>query len=55
VAFRARYHLVDRDQDSGEGSMLSSVNSLNDQGSHYQAMASAVLVHNNTKGTMYFA
>lgn len=55
VAFRARYHLVDRDQDSGEGSMMSSVNSLNDQGSHYQAMASAVLVHNNTKGTMYFA
>lgn len=55
VAFRARYHLVDRDQDSGEGSMMSSVNSLNDAGSHYQAMASAVLVHQNTKGTMYFA
>ena len=54
VAFRARYHLVDKDHDSGEGSLLSGTSSYAEVG-HYQNMAKAVQVHNNTLRTMYFA
>ena len=54
VAFRARYHLVDKDHDSGEGSLLSGT-SAHDQTSHYQQMANAVQVHPQTLRTMYFA
>ena len=56
VAFRARYHLVDKDHDSGEGSLLSgtSLRDSSDAG-HYQNMARAIQVHSNTLRTMYFA
>ena len=54
VAFRARYHLVDKDHDSGEGSLLSGT-SAHDSTGHYQAMANAVQVHPSTMRTMYFA
>ena len=54
VAFRARYHLVDKDHDSGEGSLMSGT-SAHDSTSHYQAMANAVQVHPSTLRTMYFA
>ena len=55
VAFRARYHLVDREQDSGEGSLMSGATSTYGEMGHYQTMARAVQVHNNTLRTMYFA
>uniref|UniRef100_H2YUA1 Argonaute RISC catalytic component 2 n=1 Tax=Ciona savignyi TaxID=51511 RepID=H2YUA1_CIOSA len=54
VAFRARYHLVDKDHDSGEGS-LQSGHTQNDQDAQLQAMSKAVVVHENTVRNMYFA
>jgi len=57
VAFRARYHLVDKDHDSGEGSLLSgtSLAGTSSDAGHYQTMAKAIQVHHNTLRTMYFA
>ena len=54
VAFRARYHLVDKDQhDSGEGSMVSFASGqTTDQ---YKKMESAVQIHRDSLKTMYFA
>ena len=55
VAFRARYHLVDKDQDpSGEGSMISS-STYFDNSRHLAVLAKAVQVHPRTLSAMYFA
>ncbi|OCT75064.1 hypothetical protein XELAEV_18034053mg [Xenopus laevis] len=51
VAFRARYHLVDKEHDSAEGSHTSGQSNGRDQ----QALAKAVQVHQDTLCTMYFA
>jgi len=51
VAFRARYHLVEKEHDSGEGSHLSG----DSEGRAPAAMARAVTVHADTKKVMYFA
>nr|XP_023830683.1 protein argonaute-2 isoform X4 [Salvelinus alpinus] len=51
VAFRARYHLVDKEHDSAEGSHTSGQSNGRDQ----QALAKAVQIHQDTLRTMYFA
>ncbi|XP_020390836.2 protein argonaute-4 isoform X1 [Rhincodon typus] len=51
VAFRARYHLVDKDHDSAEGSHISGQSNGRDP----LALAKAVQVHHDTQHTMYFA
>ncbi|CAL8249711.1 unnamed protein product [Boreogadus saida] len=51
VAFRARYHLVDKEHDSGEGSHVSGQSNGRDP----QALAKAVQIHEDTLRTMYFA
>eukprot|EP00094_Tigriopus_californicus_P002468 TCALIF_02385-PA protein Name:"Similar to Ago2 Protein argonaute-2 (Mus musculus)" AED:0.07 eAED:0.07 QI:0/0/0/0.5/1/1/2/0/1061 len=51
VAFRARYHLVEKEHDSGEGSHLSG----GSEDRAPAAMARAVTVHSDTKRVMYFA
>uniref|UniRef100_A0A8C1U9G5 Protein argonaute-1 n=1 Tax=Cyprinus carpio TaxID=7962 RepID=A0A8C1U9G5_CYPCA len=51
VAFRARYHLVDKEHDSAEGSHTSGQSNGRDQ----QALAKAVQIHQDTMRTMYFA
>merc|ERR1719447_1830298 len=51
VAFRARYHLVEKEQDSGEGSHLSG----GSEDRAPAAMARAITVHADSKKVMYFA
>ncbi|KAL0268325.1 UNVERIFIED_CONTAM: hypothetical protein PYX00_010313 [Menopon gallinae] len=51
VAFRARYHLVEKEHDSAEGSHQSSCSEDRTPG----AMARAITVHPETKKVMYFA
>uniref|UniRef100_A0A8C9X2D7 Argonaute RISC catalytic component 3b n=1 Tax=Sander lucioperca TaxID=283035 RepID=A0A8C9X2D7_SANLU len=51
VAFRARYHLVDKEHDSAEGSHVSGQSNGRDP----QALAKAVQIHHDTLTTMYFA
>ncbi|XP_046745318.1 protein argonaute-2 isoform X3 [Diprion similis] len=51
VAFRARYHLVEKEHDSGEGSHQSGCSEDRTPG----AMARAITVHADTKRVMYFA
>ncbi|XP_062567252.1 protein argonaute-2-like isoform X5 [Saccostrea cucullata] len=51
VAFRARYHLVEKEHDSGEGSRHSD----NSEDRTPTAMARAVTVHPDTTKVMYFA
>ncbi|CAF89690.1 unnamed protein product, partial [Tetraodon nigroviridis] len=52
VAFRARYHLVDKDHDSSaEGSQVSGQSNGRDP----QALARAVQIHQDALRTMYFA
>uniref|UniRef100_A0A4X1VWW3 Protein argonaute-1 n=2 Tax=Sus scrofa TaxID=9823 RepID=A0A4X1VWW3_PIG len=51
VAFRARYHLVDKEHDSAEGSHVSGQSNGRDP----QALAKAVQIHQDTLRTMYFA
>ena len=51
VAFRARYHLVEKEHDSGEGSHQSG----NSEDRTPTAMARAVTVHQDTNKVMYFA
>lgn len=51
VAFRARYHLVEKEHDSGEGSHQSACSEDRTPG----AMARAITVHADTKKVMYFA
>ncbi|KAI6234711.1 Protein argonaute-2 [Aphelenchoides fujianensis] len=51
VAFRARYHLVDRDHDSGEGSQPSGTS----EDTTLSNMARAVQVHPDSNSVMYFA
>ncbi|XP_054978744.1 protein argonaute-2-like [Sorex araneus] len=51
VAFRARYHLFDKDRDSAEGSHTSGQSNGADQ----QMMDRAVQIHEDTLRTMYFA
>lgn len=51
VAFRARYHLVEKEHDSGEGSHQSG----NSEDRTPTAMARAVTVHTDTNKVMYFA
>lgn len=51
VAFRARYHLVEKEHDSGEGSHQSG----NSEDRTPTAMARAVTVHTDTNRVMYFA
>ncbi|XP_046672277.1 protein argonaute-2 isoform X1 [Homalodisca vitripennis] len=51
VAFRARYHLVEKEHDSGEGSHQSGCSEDRTPG----AMARAITVHADTKKVMYFA
>ncbi|XP_053619468.1 protein argonaute-2 isoform X1 [Plodia interpunctella] len=51
VAFRARYHLVEKEHDSGEGSHQSACSEDRTPG----AMARAITVHAVTKKVMYFA
>uniref|UniRef100_T1J113 Protein argonaute-1 n=1 Tax=Strigamia maritima TaxID=126957 RepID=T1J113_STRMM len=51
VAFRARYHLVEKEHDSGEGSHQSG----NSEDRTPSAMARAVTVHADTNKVMYFA
>jgi len=53
VAFRARYHLVEKDHDSGEGSAHSSGNSEDRSSTH--SIARAVPVHTDSTNVMYFA
>jgi eukaryotic translation initiation factor 2C len=48
---RARYHLVEKEHDSGEGSHLSG----GSEDRAPAAMARAVTVHQNTREVMYFA
>ncbi|GFQ68100.1 protein argonaute-2 [Trichonephila clavata] len=62
VAFRARYHLVEKDherQDLGGGSQSlngdGSLQSTNGEDRNPLAMARAVTVHNDTNKVMYFA
>ncbi|XP_028317063.1 protein argonaute-3 isoform X1 [Gouania willdenowi] len=50
VAFRARYHLVDKDHDSAEGSHLSGQSNGRDP----QTLARAVQIHHDALSTMYF-
>jgi len=49
VAFRARYYLVEKEHDSGEGSHLSG----GSEDRAPAAMARAVTVHQNTREVMY--
>uniref|UniRef100_A0A673M7H6 Protein argonaute-3-like n=1 Tax=Sinocyclocheilus rhinocerous TaxID=307959 RepID=A0A673M7H6_9TELE len=51
VAFRARYHLVDKEHDSAEGSHVSGQSNGRDP----QVLAKAVQIHHDTLRTMYFA
>jgi len=51
VAFRARYHLVEKEHDSGEGSHISG----GSEDRAPAALARAVTVHANTREVMYFA
>lgn len=51
VAFRARYHLIEKEHDSGEGSHQSACSEDRTPG----AMARAITVHAVTKKVMYFA
>lgn len=51
VAFRARYHLVEKEHDSGEGSQYSG----NSEDRNLQAMARAIALHPDTVKVMYFA
>lgn len=51
VAFRARYHLVEKEHDSGDGSH----HSTNGDDNNPTALARAVAVHLDTKQVMYFA
>ncbi|KAK0407213.1 hypothetical protein QR680_019080 [Steinernema hermaphroditum] len=51
VAFRARYHLVDREHDSGEGSQPSGTS----EDTTLSNMARAVQVHPDANQVMYFA
>ncbi|XP_046362549.1 protein argonaute-2-like isoform X2 [Haliotis cracherodii] len=51
VAFRARYHLVEKEHDSGEGSRHSD----NSEDRNPASMARAVTVHPDTCKVMYFA
>lgn len=51
VAFRARYHLVEKEHDSGEGSHVSG----GSEDRAPAAMARAVTVHANAREVMYFA
>ncbi|XP_022710581.1 protein argonaute-2-like isoform X2 [Varroa jacobsoni] len=51
VAFRARYHLVEKEHDSGDGSH----HSTNGDDNNPIALARAVAVHMNTMKVMYFA
>ncbi|KAL5236624.1 hypothetical protein ACI65C_004034 [Semiaphis heraclei] len=51
VAFRARYHMVEKEHDSGEGSNISGCSEDQTQ----VAMMSAITVHADTKKVMYFA
>uniref|UniRef100_A0A8D3CZW2 Protein argonaute-1 n=1 Tax=Scophthalmus maximus TaxID=52904 RepID=A0A8D3CZW2_SCOMX len=51
VAFRARYHLVDKEHDSAEGSHVSGQSNGRDP----LALAKAVQIHHDTLRTMYFA
>jgi eukaryotic translation initiation factor 2C len=51
VAFRARYHLVEKEHDSGEGSHLSG----GSEDRAPAAMARAITVHADSKKVMYFA
>ncbi|XP_077404063.1 protein argonaute-3 isoform X2 [Vanacampus margaritifer] len=51
VAFRARYHLVDNEHDSAEGSHISGQSNGRDP----LALAKAVQIHHDTLRTMYFA
>ncbi|CAO4367291.1 unnamed protein product [Caenorhabditis nigoni] len=51
VAMRARFHLVDRDHESGEGSQPSGTS----EDSTFSSMARAVQVHPKANKVMYFA
>jgi len=51
VAFRSRYHLVEKEHDSGEGSHLSG----GSEDRAPAAMARAITVHTDTMKVMYFA
>lgn len=51
VAFRARYHLVEKEHDSGEGSQYSG----NSDERNLAAMSRAISVHPDTFRVMYFA
>lgn len=51
VAFRARYHLVDREHDSGEGSQPSGTS----EDTTLSNLARAVQVHPDANNVMYFA
>ncbi|XP_015374686.1 PREDICTED: protein argonaute-2-like [Diuraphis noxia] len=51
VAFRARYHIVEKEHDSGEESHISGCN----EDKKLVAMMPAITVHADTKKVMYFA
>eukprot|EP00093_Oithona_nana_P005525 05525.XXX_82924_79887_1 [CDS] Oithona nana genome sequencing. len=51
VAFRARYHLVEKEHDSGEGSHVSG----GSEDRAPAAMARAITIHANAREVMYFA
>ncbi|XP_035232913.1 protein argonaute-1-like isoform X2 [Stegodyphus dumicola] len=51
VAFRARYHMTEKEHDSGDGSHQSA----NGEDKTHKALARAVTVHSNSNKVMYFA
>ncbi|KAL1230668.1 Protein argonaute-2 [Trichinella spiralis] len=61
VAFRARYHLVDSDRDSAEGSVNSAATENGENAeegtpsSSSSSLSRAVIIHPNTTRVMYFA
>lgn len=55
VAFRARYHLMDREERSTDGSGTSGSDDINKVSSSPQSMAQAIKVHDVISKVMYFA
>ncbi len=53
VAFRARYHLVEKDHDSGEGSAQSSNGEAGERTTTH--LSRAVSIHPDAAQVMYFA
>ena len=55
VAFRARYHPVEKEHDSGEDESLFSSSAAGPEDRTTASMLRAISVHESSKGVMYFA